>query len=39
MKAKLFMTMAAAMMILAGCSNDENEIKTTGTARYASPAE
>ncbi len=26
MKAKLFMTMAAAMMILAGCSNDENEI-------------
>ncbi|MBO5508540.1 MAG: fimbrillin family protein [Bacteroides sp.] len=26
MKAKLFMTMTAAMMILAGCSNDENEI-------------
>ena len=26
MKAKLFMTMAAATMILAGCSNDENEI-------------
>ena len=26
MKAKLVMTMAAAMMILAGCSNDENEI-------------
>lgn len=25
MKAKLFMTMAAATMILAGCSNDENE--------------
>lgn len=26
MKAKLFMTMAAATMILAGCSNDENEV-------------
>ena len=26
MKAKLFMTMAAATMILAGCNNDENEI-------------
>jgi len=26
MKAKLFMTMAAAAMILAGCSNDENEV-------------
>ncbi len=26
MKAKLFMTMVAATMILAGCSNDENEI-------------
>ena len=25
MKTKLFMTMAAATMILAGCSNDENE--------------
>ena len=26
MKAKLFMTMATATMILAGCSNDENEV-------------
>lgn len=26
MKAKLFMTMAAATLLLAGCSNDENEI-------------
>ena len=26
MKVKLFMTMAAATMILAGCSNDENEV-------------
>lgn len=26
MKTKLFMTMAAATMILAGCSNDENEV-------------